>query len=94
MTQYHNVDLTLLDSQFNKLKSAPKNATGITLRLSSNIFGTKKTYFSQKLSLTHRQGSSLPEGFASNSSANIKLSGTQPFEITESSELLGTPLGP
>ena len=34
MTQYKRANLKLSDSEFNKLKSATKNETGITLRLS------------------------------------------------------------
>lgn len=34
MTEYNSVNLSLSDSQRNKLKSAPKNKNIITLRLS------------------------------------------------------------
>ena len=39
MTKYHSVNLSLWDSQTDKLKSAAKNTTGITLRLSSEKVG-------------------------------------------------------
>ena len=34
MTQYHNVNVKLSNSQLNKLKSATKNETEVVLRLS------------------------------------------------------------
>ena len=37
MTQYNSVNAKLLNSEHNKLKSATKSETGITLRLSSNL---------------------------------------------------------
>ena len=37
MTQYNGVNIKLANSQFNKLKSATINETGVILRLSSNI---------------------------------------------------------
>ena len=37
MTQYNTVNVNLFNSQLNKIKSAIKNATEVTLKLSSNI---------------------------------------------------------
>ena len=37
MTQYNILNVKLLNSQLNKLKSAIKNETDIVLRLSSNV---------------------------------------------------------
>ena len=45
MTEYHSVNLNLSDFQLSKLKSAAKNATGITLKLSSDMEGTDETVF-------------------------------------------------
>ena len=45
MTQYQCVNMKLLNPQLNKLKSAIKNATYITLRLSSNMIGDNETSF-------------------------------------------------
>ena len=39
MTQYNTLNVTLSNSQLNKLKSAIKNGTNVTLNLSSNITG-------------------------------------------------------
>ena len=41
ITQYNSVNLKLSNSQINKLKSAVKNETEITLRLTSNMIGNK-----------------------------------------------------
>ena len=39
MTQYNTLNVKLSSSQLNKLKSAIKNGTEVTLNLSSNIVG-------------------------------------------------------
>ena len=39
MTQYNSLN-TVSDSQLNELKLAAKNATGVSLRFSSNMVGT------------------------------------------------------
>ena len=39
MTQYNTLNVELSNSQLNKLKSAIKNGTRVTLDLSSNIIG-------------------------------------------------------
>ena len=68
MAQYNSLNMKLSNSQLDKLKSAAKNETGVTLRLSSNMIG--KTYddgnFPHKLLLTNRQASSLHKVFANN----------------------------
>ena len=53
-----------------------KNETEVVLRLSSNMIGDNKTYFSHKLLLTKRQVANLRKAFASFLSADIKLSKT------------------
>ena len=39
MTLYDTLDVTLPNSQLNKLKSGIKNGTEVTLSLSSNVIG-------------------------------------------------------
>ena len=39
MTQYNTLNVKLSNLQLNKLKSAVKNGTGVTLNLSSNTIG-------------------------------------------------------
>ena len=62
--------------QLNKLKSAIKNGTEVTLNLSSNIVGDSndENNFPHKLLLTITQVPRLRKAFPNNSSANIKLS--------------------
>ena len=57
MTQCNSLNITLSNSQLNKLKSAIKNETEAVLRLSSNMIGNSKdeTNFPHKLLLTNRQ---------------------------------------
>ena len=77
MTQYNSLNVKLLNSQLNKLKSAIKNETEVVLRLSSNMIGNNETNFPHKLLLTNRQVTNLRKAFANHSSTNIKLSKTQ-----------------
>ena len=55
MTQYQIVNLKLSNSQIDKLEPAAKNATNITLRLSSNVVVTNETNFPHRLFLTNKQ---------------------------------------
>ena len=74
MTQYNSVNVKFSNSQLNKLKSAIKNATEVTLKLPSNMNSDSKyeTNFPHKLFITARQVSKLCKAFANNSSANMK----------------------
>ena len=78
MAQYNSPNVKLLNSQFNKLKSAIKNKTEVVLRLSSDMIGNcdDKTNFPHKSLLTNRQVANLFKVFANNSSTDIKLSKT------------------
>ena len=40
MTQYNTLNVKLSNSQLNKLKSAIKNGTEVTLNISSNLIGS------------------------------------------------------
>ena len=78
MTQNNTLNVKLSNSQLNKLKSAIKNWTEVTLNLSSNIIGDSNNFlineynFPHKLLLPNTQVSRLRRAFANNSSANIK----------------------
>ena len=78
MTQNNTLNAKLSNSQLNKLKSAIKNWTEVTLNLSSNIIGDSNNFlineynFPHKLLLPNTQVSRLRRAFANNSSANIK----------------------
>ena len=94
MTQYNSLNVNLLNSQLNKLRSAIKNENEVVLRLSSNMIGDNEINFPQRLSLAIRQVSILRKAFANNSSAYIKLSKTQLSKIIQSGGSLGRLLGP
>ena len=68
MTQYNSLNVELLNSQLNKLKSAIKNETEVVLRLSSNMIGNSndETNFSHKLLLTNRQVANLRKPLVKN----------------------------
>ena len=61
-----NLILKLSNSQLNKLKSATKTETKVTLRLSSNLIGDDETNFPHKLLLTNRQVANLRKALANN----------------------------
>ena len=79
MTQCNSLNVKLLNSQVNKLKSAIKNQTDVVLRLSSNMIGNSndETNFPHKLLLTNRQVANLRKAFAKHTPTDIKLSKTQ-----------------
>ena len=81
--------------QLNKLKSGIKINNKVTLKISSNVVGDSNddNSFAHKLLLTNVQGSRLRKAFASNSSANIKLSKTQLYKTGQSGGFLGRLLG-
>ena len=84
------MNVTLSDSQLNKLKSGIKNGTEVTLNLSSNVVGntTNETDFPHKLLLTNTQIPRLRKGIADDSSSNIKFSKTQLSKMGQSGECL------
>ena len=79
MTQYNSLNVKLLNSQLNKLKSAIKNEIDVILRLSSNMIGHSddENNFPHKLLLTNRQVAKLRKAFANHTSIDIKLSKAQ-----------------
>ena len=96
MAQYNMLNVTLSNLQLNKLKSAIKNETEVTLNRSSSITGdfNDENNFLHKLLLTNTQVSRLCKAFTSNSSANVKLSKTHLHKIGQSGRFLGRILGP
>ena len=76
MTQYSTLNVKLLNSQLNRLKSGTKNVIEIVSNLSSNVIGNSshETIFLHKLLLTNTQVSRIRKAFANGSSANIRLS--------------------
>ena len=90
------MNVKLSDSQLNKLESAIKNGTEVTLNLSANIIGgyNNENNLPNKLLLTNTHNSKLGKAFANNFSANIKLSKTEWHKIGQSGGFLGRLLGP
>ena len=77
MTEYNSLNVKLLNSQLDKLKSAIENETEVALRLSSNMIGHDDIIFPHKLLLTHRQVANLRQAFVHFLSTDIMLSKTQ-----------------
>ena len=88
MTQYYTLNTKLCNSQLNKLKSAIKNGTEVTLNLSSNLIGSfnGETNFPDELFLTDTQVSRIRKAFGNGSSANIM---THLSNMIQSGEILG-----
>ena len=72
MVEYNKVNAKLSDSQLNKLKSAVKNQTGVSLRMNIKMFGENN--LPHELSLTTRQKTKPRNAFENNMSTDIKLS--------------------
>ena len=86
MTQYSSVNVKLSNSQLNNLKSARKNGTEVTLKLSSNILCDTNDYSNSpcKILLTGCQVSKVGKVFRNNSSVTIKLLETQLSKLAQS----------
>ena len=94
MTQYNSLNVKLLNSKLNKLKSAIKNETEVVFRLSSNMIGDNKKKFPQKVFLTNRQVENIHKAFANHLSTDIKSSKTQLSRMIQSGGFLDRLLGP
>ena len=88
MVEYSKVNVDLSDTQLKKLKTAVKNKTGTTLRISSKMFNGND--FSHELLLTTRQKTKLRNAFNNNMSTDLKLSRAQISKIIHSGEFLGS----
>ena len=84
--EYNNVNVKLSDSQLDKLKSAVKNQTGVTLRMNIKIF--EGNILPHELKLTTRQKAKLRNAFENNIAADIKLTKTQISKIIQSGGFL------
>ena len=89
MAQYNTLNVTLSNSKLNKLKSALKNGTEVTLNLSSSVTGDSndENNFPHKLLLTNTKVSKICKAFANGASTNIKFSKTQLHKIGQSGGL-------
>ena len=88
MDEYNKVNVKLSDSRLNKLKSAVKNQTGVTLRINIKMFDGKN--LPHELLLTTRQKTKLRNAIENNMSTDIKLSKTQISKIIQSGGFFGS----
>ena len=88
MVEYSKVNVKLSDTQLKKLKTAVKNKTGTTLRISLKIFNGKDSL--HELLLTTRQKAKLKNALNNNMSTDLKLSKVQIFKIIQSGRFLGS----
>ena len=81
MVEYSKVNVKLSDTQLKKLKTAVKNKTGTTLRISLKMFHGND--LPHELLLTTRQKAKLRNAFNNNMSTNLKLSKAQISKIIQ-----------
>ena len=75
MVEYSKVNVNVSGKQLKKLKTAVKNKTGTTLRMSLKIFDGND--LPRELLLTTRQRTKLRNAFDNKISTGVKLSKTQ-----------------
>ena len=92
MVEYNKVNVKLSDTQLKKLKTAVKDKTGTTLRMSLKMFNGND--LPHELLLTTRQKTKLRNAFNNNMSTDLKLSKAQISKIIQSGGFLGRLLGP
>ena len=82
MSSYQEARVKVTNTQLNKLKSATKNKTGKTLRLTKKNFEDEK--LQHELFLTTTQTTKIRNALANNMSTNIKLIKIQISKIIQS----------
>ena len=92
MVEYSKVNVKLLDTQLKKVRTAVKDKTGTTLRMSLKMFAEND--LPHELLLTTRQKTKLKNAFNNNMSTALKLSKAQISKIIQSGGFLGRLLGP
>ena len=88
MVEYSKVNVKLSDTQLKKLKTAVKNKTGATLRISLKMLNGND--LSYELSWTTRQKTKLRNAFNNNMPTDLKLSKAQISKTIQSGEFLGS----
>ena len=88
MVEYSKVNVKLTDTQLKKLKTAVKNKTGTTLRMSLKMLNGND--LPHELLLTTRQKTKLRNAFNNNMNTDIKLSKAQISKIIQSGGFLGS----
>ena len=79
MVKYSKVNVKLLDTQLKKLKTAVKDKTGTTLRMSLKMFPEDE--LPHELLLITRQKTKLRNAFNNNMLTDLKLSRAQISKI-------------
>ena len=88
MVEYSKVNVKLSDTQLKKLKTAVKNKTGTTLRISLKMFNGNN--LPHELLLTTRQKTKIRNAFNNNMSTDLPLSKAQILKIIQSGGFLGS----
>ena len=88
MVEYSIVNVKLSDMQLKKVKTAVKNKTGTTLRMSLKMLDGND--LPHELLLTTRQKTKLRNAFNKNMSTDLKLSKAQISKIIQSGGFLGS----
>ena len=88
MVEYSKINVKLSDTQLKKLKTAVKDKTGITLRMSLKMFAGND--LPHELLLTTRQKTKLRNALNNNMSTDLKLSKVQISKIIQSGGFLGS----
>ena len=88
MVEYSKINVKLSDTQLKKLKTAVKDKTGTTLRISLKMFDGND--LPHELLLTTRQKTKLRNAFNNNMSTDLKLSKAQISKIIQSGGFLGS----
>ena len=86
MVEYSKVNVKLSDTQLKKLKTAVKDKTGTTLRMSLKMFNGND--LPHELLLTTRQKTKLRNAFNNNMSTDLRLSKVQISKINTSGGFL------
>ena len=88
MVEYSKINVKLSDTQLKKLKTAVKDKTGTTLRMSLKMFNGND--LPHELLLTTRQKTKLRDAFNNNMSTDVKYSKIQISKIIQSGGFLGS----
>ena len=88
MVEYSKANVKLSDTQLKKSKTAVKNKTGTTLKMSSKMFDGND--LPHELLLITRQKTNLRNAFNNNISTDLKLSKAQISKIIQSGRVLGS----
>ena len=87
MVEYNKLNVKLSNSQLKKLKTAVKDKTGTTLRISLKMFN--RNNLPNELLLTTSRKTKLRNAFNNNMSTNLRLFKAQISKIIQSGVFLG-----